>query len=126
MTNRKSIFNYKPQTATVRPWDDIEEHFTKWFQGQYQDNIATLVKHIKMSGLSQRLFGYTSMDKLVVGIYNPMEWNREALHIEFDVEGQKWFFKFYPKPNKPAEFERQYPADKGIEKFDNFIKMVKW
>ena len=126
MTDRKPIFNYKAQTAIVRSWDDIEEHFTKWFQGQYQDNIAILVKHIKMSGLSQRLFGYTSMDKLVVGIYNPMEWNREALHIEFDVQGQKWLFKYYPKPNEPAEFERQYSAEKGIEKFDNFIKIINW
>jgi hypothetical protein len=126
MTDRKPIFNFKAQTSTVMSWDEIEEHFTKWFQGQYQDNIAILVKHIKMSGLSQRLFGYTSMDKLVVGIYNPMEWNREALHIEFDVEGQKWWFKYYPKPNEPVEFERQCSADKGIEKFDNFIKMINW
>ncbi|MBL7869465.1 MAG: hypothetical protein JNM71_15725 [Flavobacterium lindanitolerans] len=126
MTDRKPIYNYRPQTAKVRSWDDIEEHFTKWFQGQYLDNIVLLVKHIKISGLAQRLFGYTSMDKLVVGIYNPLEWNREALHIEFDFKGQKWVFKYYPKPNEPVEFERQYPADKGIENFDNFIKMVKW
>ncbi len=126
MTNQEQRFNYKAQTATVNSWDEIEEHFTKWFQGQYKDNVVELVKHIKSSDLSHRLFGFTSMNKLVIGIYNPMEWNREALHIEFDIEAQKWWFKYYPKPNESVEFEKTYPADKGIEKFDNFIKLIKW
>ena len=126
MPNRKPIFQYKAQTAAARPWDEIEEHFTKWFEGVYQNSIVLLVKHIRSSGLSQRLFAYTSMDKLVVGIYDPIEWNREALHIEFEVHEQKWWFKYHPKPNEPIEFERQYPANNGIEKFDQFIEMLKW
>jgi hypothetical protein len=57
---------------------------------------------------------------------DPMEWNREALHVEFDGQTQKWLFKYYPKPKEPIEFEQQYTADNGIEKFDNFIKMIRW
>lgn len=88
--------------------------------------MLQLVKHIISTKLSDRLFAYTSMHKLVVSIYKPIEWNREALHIEFDVLDNKWHFKYYSKPKEPVEFERNYAPEKGIEKFDAFIKLIKW
>jgi hypothetical protein len=122
-----NITKYKPETAKVQPWSDIEQHYVDLNNHDWQlDPLLQLVRHIIATKLSDRLFAFTSMDKLVVGIYDPMEWNREALHIEFDGQTQKWFFKYYPKPKEAVEFERQYSADKGIEKFDNFIKMLKW
>ncbi|MEP6901688.1 MAG: hypothetical protein ABJA66_08060 [Actinomycetota bacterium] len=117
---------YIPETAKARSWNEIEEHFTKWFDEVYTDNIAKLAQHINSSELSERLFAYTSMDKLVVSIYNPIEWNREALHITFDQHIQNWTFEYYTKPFQKTEFIRHYPAEKGIEKFDKFIKMIKW
>ena len=118
---------YKPQTVNVRPWSDIEQHYLDLNNLGWQlEPLLHLVRHIIATKLSERLFAFTSMDKLVVGIYDPMEWNREAIHIAFDGQSQKWFFKYHPKPNEPLEFERQYPADKGIEKFDNLIKILKW
>jgi hypothetical protein len=124
MTN--PIRKYKPQYAKVRSWDEMEEHFTKWFSGVHQDNIGNLIRHIKSSGLSDRLFGYTSMNKLVISIYNPIEWNRESLHVEFDHINQKWHFKYHPKPDAPEEFVKTYDVNMGIEKFDNFIKLMGW
>ena len=123
---KKETKKYKPQNAKVQSWDEIEKHFTEWFSGTYVDNLAKLVGHIKSSGLSQRLFGYISMNKLIVSIYNPIEWNREALHIEFDKQNQNWYFKYYPKPNEKVEFERKYELKMGIEKFEKFIEMMKW
>ena len=122
----KSITKYHPQFAKARPWAELEEHFCKWFGEQYKDNIAELVKYIRRSGLDKRLFGYSSMDKLVVSIYEPIEWNREALHIAFNSTTQKWHFAYYAFPFREPEFERDYPLESGLEKFDNFIEMIKW
>jgi len=122
-----NITQYKPCTTKVLPWPDIESFYENLRKHGWQiDPLIQLVRHIITTKLCDRLFAYTSIDKLVVGIYDPMEWNREALHIEFDGPTQKWFFKYYPKPQEPVEFERKYPAAKGIEKFENFIKMLKW
>lgn len=121
-----NISKYKSQTAKVQPWPDIEQHYIDLNNHGWQlSPLLHLVRHIIATKLSDRLFAFTSMDKLMVGIYDPMEWNREALHIEFDGQTEKWLFKYHPKPNEPVEFERQYSAHKGIEKFDNFIKMSK-
>jgi len=90
------IRKYNKQTAKARSWDDIEEDFIKWFNGVYKENIAKLIQSIKSSGLTDRLYAYTSMDKLVVSIYDPIEWNREALHITFD-SGSQILCKTFPR-----------------------------
>jgi len=40
----------------------------------------------------------------------------------------KGFLNDLPKKitGKDPEFVRTYPADKGIEKFDKFIRMINW
>ena len=53
-------------------------------RGWKHDKLLELVRHIKSSDLSKRLFAYTSLDKLVISIYDTIEPNREALHISFD------------------------------------------
>lgn len=50
----------------------------------------------------------------------------EALHIEFDGQNQRWDFEYHSRPNEKPEFERQYNADLGLEKFDKFVSMIKW
>ena len=118
---------YKDQTAIVRSWAEIEQHYINLTKNGWDlKPMIELVQHIIKTKISERLFAYTSMDKLVVGIYNPLEWNREVLHIEFDVHSQKWYFMYYPKPNEPIEFERQYDPGAGLDKFDKFIKLKKW
>ena len=88
--------------------------------------MLELVRHIKGSDVAKRLFAYTSLDKLVISIYEPIDAAREALHIVFERQVQEWSFRYYSKPNKPVEFERDYSAEKGIEKFDSLIKMINW
>lgn len=116
-----------PRIVNVYSWDSIEEHYNNLNKlGWGHDKMITLIKHIKSTGLSSRLFASTSLDKLIIGIYDPMEWDREALHIEFDRQNACWHFKYYPKPDEKIEFERKYDSQLGIEKFDSFIKMIKW
>jgi hypothetical protein len=118
---------HKPQTAKARPWDDIEEHYIDLNKhGWGHHRLLDLVRHIKSTGLKDRLFACTSMDKLVVSIYDPLEWDREALHIEFDRQNQCWNFKYLSRPNEKPEFERQYNAEFGLDKFDKFVSMIKW
>jgi len=62
----------------------------------------------------------------VISIYDEIEWHKETLHIEFDRNSEKWNFKYFSRPNEKPEFERQYDADLGIEKFDKLTSMIKW
>ena len=118
---------HKPSTAKARPWDDIEEHYADLNKKEWNhDRLLELVRHIKSTGLQERLFAYTSLDKLVISIYDPIESDREALHIDFDRDNQRWSFKYISRPNEKPEFERQYEAALGLEKFDKFISMIKW
>ena len=66
------------------------------------------------------------MDKLIVSIYDQIHTFVETLHITFDIQSDQWNFKYYARPFQNLEFVRKYSADKGIEKFDNFIKMINW
>jgi hypothetical protein len=118
---------HKPQITKARPWDEIERHYVDLNKhGWGHDRLLELVRHIKSTGLKDRLFAYTSMDKLVVSIYDPIEWNREALHIEFDRHNQRWNFRYISRLNEKPEFERQYNPELGLEKFDKFVAMIKW
>jgi len=66
------------------------------------------------------------MGKLIISIYDEIEWNREALHIELNRPIPSWDFRYFSKPNEPSEFERRYSTDLGIKKFDGFIRMIRW
>lgn len=117
---------YKPPfLVKPRAWRDIEHHYLTCFDGQHSE-LLELVRYIINSEVSQRIFAYTSMDKLVLSIYDPIDTFVEALHISFDIQNRNWHFAYFAQPFKDPEFERIYSADKGIEKFDNFIRMIKW
>ncbi|MDP5082556.1 MAG: hypothetical protein NWP87_07875 [Winogradskyella sp.] len=116
---------YHPWNAKAQTWDYIENRYTEDWNGK-QERLLELVRHIKNSNFKDRLFGSTSMDKLVVSIYDPIDYRKEALHITFDLWSRKWRFEYIAMPFQEPEFIRTYDEEKGIEKFDNFIKMIKW
>jgi hypothetical protein len=121
------IPKYKPWTAKSRPWSEIENHYIDLNNHNWgHQKLLELVRHIIHSDLSGKLFAYTSLDTLKISIYENIEPFREELHVSFNSDKQEWLFQYYAKPNEVSEFTRVYPADTGIEKFDNFIKMVKW
>ena len=118
---------YNPQLTKSISWEEIEKGYLQLIEhGLKFEPMLNLVNHIQNSNLNERLFAFTSMHKLVVGIYDEIDWNREALHIEFDSETRKWLFKYRSKPFEPIDFERTYDEELGIEKFDQLIKNIKW
>ena len=52
--------------------------------------------------------------------------DREALHMRFDYHGQRWEFKYFAKPYQKPEFVRYYPAEAVVEKFEQFVRMIRW
>ena len=98
------IRKYNPQYANSRNWNEIQE----WYMELTELNsgfkpIMNLVKHINESEIRNRIYAYTSVHKLIAGIYELIEWNSEALHIEYDLSTEQWFFRYYPKPFKPVD-----------------------
>ena len=120
------ITTYRPLNCKVRPWLEIEDSYNRFYGEQYKSNMGELVRHIIQSGLSNRLYGLTSMWKLIIGIYDPIEWHRETLHVTYEIEKDNWHFVYYSIPFREPGFVRTYPLESGIMKFDQFIKMVRW
>jgi hypothetical protein len=107
-------------------WESIEKYYKTRADETKSDKLLQLVQHILQSDISKRLFAITSHDKLIISIYEDIEISRDALHIEYNQENASWKFEYFSILYKPAEFHREYPAGKGIEKFDSFIKMINW
>lgn len=123
-TNR----TYRAQTAKARDWTEIESHYLDLINhGWKHERMLGLVRWIKQSELSERLYGYTSMDELVISIYNPVEWNREALHVSYN-QLDKWTFEYYAMPpSQKPEFVRSYESEQGIKKFKDLVEnKIKW
>ena len=94
--------------------------------------MLELVQHIISSGASTRLFAYTSLDTLKVSNYEPLEAS-EILSIHFDRQNQLFCFDYFATANgsklynqKQPEFHRKYPADAATEKFDQFLRWIRW
>ncbi len=118
---------YTPMYVKARPWDQIELFYTDLLKHNWDvGRMVDLIRHIKSTGLSERLFGFTSLDILHISIYDPLVWGTETLCIKYCGEKEGWGFKYLSKPFQPLTFERKYPADKGIENFDQFNKMINW
>jgi hypothetical protein len=116
---------YKYADWPAHSWDKIEENLKSNFLGQFI-KMLDLVQHIKKTGASTRLYGLTSMDKLIVSVYDKIDPYKEALHISYNLPTNKWHFEYRAKPFQDPEFERTYEADIGIQKFDDFLKKVNW
>jgi hypothetical protein len=120
-----SNHQYKAWDTKARSWEYLENRFiTGW--GGDRSPMLQLVKHIKDTGLSNRIFGSTSMAKLIISNCDPIDFRKEALHITFDLEKKLWHFEYHEQPHQIPVFIRNYPEDTGLKKFDDFIKMICW
>jgi hypothetical protein len=109
------INSYNPSLTKPQIWEYIEDHYSNGF-GSPHFMMRKLVQHIREAGLASRLFAYTSMDRLVVSIYDNIDHQREALHITFDLNQNRWHFAYFAAPFKDPEFVRTYPADNGMRR----------
>ena len=105
-------------------WSDIEYGFINYYGGNLK--LVELTKHIRQSGLSKRIYGISSMGKLIIGNNELINFHIEALHVEYNLDTETWSFNYYAKPQQDPEFVRTYSADEGIEKFDQFIEWIRW
>ncbi len=119
---------YKSLESNTKSWEEIEHFYNDLIsQGWPLEDIIPLIQYIKNHGsLNQKLFACTSLDKLIVSVYNPIQLNREALHIYYEKGEKLWNFRYYSSPYREAEHERNYPGELLVEKFENYIGMLKW
>ena len=120
----KKSRKYQPWNSKAQTWEYIENRFTEDWPDH--TSMLELIQHTRNSELKNRLFGSTSMDKLVVSIYDPIDYRKESLHITFNLFNSKWKFEYIAMPFDKPEFIRTYDKQLGIEKLENFIKMIKW
>jgi hypothetical protein len=79
--------------------------------------MLSLVRHIIETRLANRLFAATSLDRLLISIYSPIEWNRGVLEIQYSDDTKRLYFRYFPKSFEPIVFERYYDTTEGIENF---------
>lgn len=122
----KKFKPYQALTAMAVNWNDIRTRYVDLVAHNWPlQSMVDLVNHIIHSGISNRVYAYTSMDKLVISIYEDLEYNREALHIQYLNPG-KVHFEYFPKPFERSEGDRIYPEAEIIKKFDRYIELLRW
>lgn len=83
----------------ARSWTDIKEFYDDLIQrGWSMKPMLQLVQQIQESELSKRLFANTSLTTLIISIYNPIQIDKEALHIEYDSTTDAFHFIYQSQP----------------------------
>ena len=129
MPNRKHLATKtKPQdwAYIAAKYQDLNKH------GWGHEKMLALIQHIISSGASNRLFAHTSLDTLKVSNYESLE-ESELLRIHFDRQKQLFCFDYSASGSgsklyaqEQPEFQRQYLAEVGIDKFDQFLRWIRW
>ncbi|MEZ2335499.1 hypothetical protein AB6735_07675 [Mucilaginibacter sp. RCC_168] len=118
---------FHPSQTRAVLWNKIEERYADFVNhGFVLQPILSLVQFIRENGFNKRLHAFTSMHKLVISIYDPLEWDRETLHIELDIPSKKVHFVYCPKPFEPSEAVRSYPEEDIIPRFSRYMSHLKW
>jgi len=120
------LSKYKPSTVKAVPWNEIRSHYVQLVNhGWLYEEMIGLIDFITTGELGARLYAYTSIDKLVLSIYENITPAQEVLSIYFDRGAGMWNFQYQPEQFAKAEHERQYKDDL-IGHFQNYITLLKW
>src|ERR1700741_4623803 len=109
-------------------WEFINHGYEELYEKGWKIlPMERLVSYIS-SKYSSRLYAFTSLDILIISLYEEIDKVAEALHIRFDQSSQKFLFSYYGGHSraKQPEWQRKYESTDGIAKFDQFIKMINW
>lgn len=116
-----------PWYAESKSWEEIENFYVQLINAGLEFGpMVDLIQHIRSTGISTRIFAFTSMHKLILGIYDKIDWRSEALHVEFNTNNQEFHFAYHPKPYVSTEFNQICAEDVGIRKFMKFLDLMKW
>lgn len=108
-------------------WSDIEGSYSRLrSEHGWGEEMAELVRHIRSSGHADRLFAFTSLGELIIGLYPELERGIETLHVMYDKGLEAYHLKYFATPTRQPEVERVYPKDIGMKKFDDFIGYLRW
>ena len=88
--------------------------------------MLDLVRHIGETGLSKRLYAFTSHADLFISIYPEIDRYKEVLRVIFNASTNTYDFEYYSKPTLQPEVSRSYPREVGIDKFSSFIEHLRW
>ena len=123
-----SVHKYQPSLVEAKSWVEIERFYADLIsQGWPLDDIISMIQSIKDDDrLRNKLFACTSLDKLIISIYNPIDLWREAAHIQYNREKELWDFKYYTSQYREPEHQRSYTGELLIEKFRNYVKVLGW
>ncbi len=111
----------------AQKWSDIEERYRKLsVEHGFGGEMLTLVRHIRTNGMADRLFAYTSMHELIIGLYPELERGIETLKVAFDVKNGNYLLDYHASPALNPEVTRVYSRDVGLRKFDDFIGCLRW
>lgn len=102
-------------------WPDLQEFYSRHGWGE----MAELVHHIRSKGYANRLFAFTSVGELVIGLYPELERGIETLHVMYDKDAGGYRLQYFATSTRQPEVERIYPKDAGLKKFDDFIAYLK-
>ena len=109
-------------------WASIAAFYQDLTSYGWGNELLTLTQHIVTSGAAERLFAYTSHATLKISIYASRCANTEELIIDFDQQRQLFCFQYYARPllHEQPEFYREYPPETVTDKFDQFLRWIRW
>lgn len=110
----------------AQKWSAIEERYGKWAaEHGFGGEMLDLVRHIRATGLADRLYALTSMHDLVIGRYPELEWCIEMLKVRYEANDGAYHLEYWASPEGP-EVSRVYSRNVGLQKFEGFIGYLKW
>ena len=112
----------------AKSWPSIIDFYQDLTNYGWGHEILALIQHIISSGAAERLFAYTSHATLKISIYASRTWNTEELIIDFDQQKKVFRFQYYARQmiNEQPEFYREYAPEIAAEKFDQFLRWIRW
>ena len=120
-----STNKYIPTLSKAQSWEYLLNRYQSEFEGQFSFYVE-LVNHILKSEIHNRIYAVSSMNKIIISVYELIDFQREALHISLNPASHKLSFTYFSKPNIDPEFERCYDVKDGVPKFDQFVEMLNW
>lgn len=120
-----STKKYIPTLTRAQSWEYLLNRYQSELEGQFSFYVE-LVNHILDSEIQNRIYAVSSMNRIILSVYEQIDFHRDALHISLDPTSHKLSFTYFSKPNIDPEFVRSYDEKDGITKFDQFVKMLNW
>ena len=112
----------------AQPWPSIVAFYQELTSYGWGHEMLALTQYIALSDAAKRLFASSSHASLKISIYPSRVGHTEELIIDFDQQKKVFYFQYYARPmlHEQPEFYREYPPEVAAEKFDQFLRWIRW